>query len=435
MGYATAGDGGGAVFQKIVGNFKDTYLTTATIAAGSGYVNGTYDTIPLTGGSSNGCSGRVVVAGGVVTQVLISIPCGGYAVGDVLSTNNAFLGGGTGFTYTITGMSTPQGSFTDSAGNKFQYVIDDGAFPNVRQFGAKLDWNGVDATATNDRPAFMSAIAMASIPFTSAGALVYGNTIIVPRGSSLICGGSNGAVLPVPQGTTIKGAGVYGGSALKLCTAESSSNHFIQLCDIYTSSGQFGCAVKDIALIADGASNANIAAIYSISGQQFPLVDNVYIQPGTRGCIYYDFGKGGAANAIFQNFDCETDGAITNSSMVIGSNVGGTQVIVNNAVFGCVSLCTHFAITVSGGAEFQLNGVHVEGTSHGILMQNTARSVLRNFNVVSPCTAAVTLSAANPNGVTMIENMTSGCTTGVSNGHGGGASVAGSILMPQIFNP
>lgn len=437
-GYATAGDGGGAVFRKTSGTLKDTYITAATIAGGSGYANSTYDNVPLTGGSSNGCNARVITSGGAVTQVLISIPCGGYAVGDVLNTTNSFIGNGTGFTYTITTMSTPQGSFTDTAGNKWQITVDEGGVPNVRQYGAKLDWNGVDASATNDRPAYMSAIAQAAIPFTTAAAIVSGNTILVPRGNSLICGGANGAVLPIPKGVVLRGVGVYGGSVLKFCTAESSSNHLIQLCDIYVVSGEFGCAVKDLAILADGPSNANIAAIYSISAQQFPLIDNVYIQPGVRGCVFYDFGKGGAANAIFQNFDCENDTAITNASFVVGSNVGGTQVILENAVFGCApTLCTHTAVSVSGGAEFHMAKVHIEGTSNGILVQNTGPSSFSRINMVSPCTTMITLSAANPNGIATFEQINgASCTTTVSNGHGGGASITGAnIYLQRVFSP
>ena len=438
QGYATAGDGGGAVFQKVGAvPFQDTYIQSGTIAGGSGYTNGTYNNIPLSGGSGVGCAGQVVVSGNAVTAVNISIPCAAYAVGDVLSTTNSFLGGGSGFTYTVTVESTALASFADAAGNKWQYVVDSGSFPNVRQFGAVLNWNGSDASATNDRPSFMSAIAFASIPYTAAGAIVTGNSIIVPKGASLICGGANGATLPIPQGVTLRGAGVYGGTTLKQCTAEPSTNHFIQLCEIYTNFGQFGCALKDLALLADGASAANIAAIYSISGQQFALVDNVYIQPGNRGCIVYDYGKGGAANAIFKSFDCETLNTITNPSMLIGSNVGGTLVTIRDAVFGCSpSLCTHSAITVAGtGAQIILDGVHIEGTSTGITMGPTGLSVLRNFNVVSPCTTAVVLQANNPNNTTMIENLSTGCTTAVSNGHSGGSSVTGSILAQRVFNP
>ncbi|MGY2906560.1 hypothetical protein [Bradyrhizobium sp. URHC0002] len=437
LGYTTPGDGGGAVFQKSAVSFRDAYILTGTIAGGSGYANNTYDNIPLTGGSSNGCSARVITTGGSVTSVLISIPCGGYAIGDVLTTDNSFIGNGTGFTFTVATIATATGSFTDSAGNKWQIVTDDGGVPNVRQYGAKLDWNGTDAGATNDRAAYMSAIAQIAIPFSSSNAIVSGGTILVPRGNSLICGGANGAVLPIPRGVVLRGVGVYGGSVLKFCTAESAANHLIQLCDIYTNFGQFGCAVKDLAIVADGASNANIAAIYSVSGQQFPLVDNVYIQPGVRGCIYYDIGKGGAANAIFQNIDCENATAVTNSSFVVGSGVGGTQVFLTNATFGCApSLCTHTAVTVLGGSEFHMSNVHIEGTSHGVLIQNTGPSSLRNINVVSPCTAGATLSAANPNGITLFEQFNAAsCTTAIVNGHPSGSNLTSNIILQRVFNP
>lgn len=435
LGWANGGDGGGAVFVPAgSAPFKDSYITTAAIVGGSGYVNGTYNNIPLGGSTGLGCQGQVVVSGGAVTAVNISIPCAAYAVSDVLSTNNSFLGGGTGFTYTVLTISTAMGSFTDTVGNRMQIVVDEGNWPNVRQFGAKLDWNGNDGAATNDRPSYMSAMAFVLVPFSAAAADINGTTIIVPKGASLLCGGSNGATLPVPQGVTLRGSGMFGATTLKQCTAETSANNFIQLCDIYTDLGQIGCALKDITLIADGPTNANIAAISSISGQQFPLIDNVWIQPGLRACIFYDFGKGGAANAIFQNFDCEGEGT-SNSRIVVGSHVGGTQMVFRNFVMECSTQCNTIGMSVNGG-NLVVDTVNIEGIQTGFNVNNTLPSVIRNVTPGAGCTALVQLSAANPNGKTLLENLTAGsCTQTVANGHPGGPPVIGDLVGQRTFSP
>jgi hypothetical protein len=69
-----------------------------TIVGGSGYANGNYSNVPLTGGSGQGATATIVVSGNAVTQVILSNPGFHYAATDVLSAANANLGGsGSGF--------------------------------------------------------------------------------------------------------------------------------------------------------------------------------------------------------------------------------------------------------------------------------------------------------------------------------------------------
>lgn len=69
-----------------------------TITAGSGYVNGTYGNVPLTGGSGTTATANITVAGGVVTSVIVQNAGKNYVVGDLLSASNTNLGGsGAGF--------------------------------------------------------------------------------------------------------------------------------------------------------------------------------------------------------------------------------------------------------------------------------------------------------------------------------------------------
>jgi hypothetical protein len=73
-------------------------LTGAITDAGSGYTNGTYSYIPLTGGSGSGATATITVAGGVVTAVLINDRGTGYVDANVLS---ATFGSGSGFEFTV----------------------------------------------------------------------------------------------------------------------------------------------------------------------------------------------------------------------------------------------------------------------------------------------------------------------------------------------
>jgi len=77
-------------------------LTLGALTAGSGYVNGTYYDVPLTGGTGTGVRATVTIAGGLVTAVVITYGGTGYTAAGSLSAANTNLGGtGSGFAIVI----------------------------------------------------------------------------------------------------------------------------------------------------------------------------------------------------------------------------------------------------------------------------------------------------------------------------------------------
>jgi hypothetical protein len=77
--------------------------TLGAITGGSGYVNGSYVNVTLTGGSGSGAKATIGVSGTAVTTVTITARGAGYTVGDVLSATAASLGGsGAGFSIPVT---------------------------------------------------------------------------------------------------------------------------------------------------------------------------------------------------------------------------------------------------------------------------------------------------------------------------------------------
>lgn len=78
----------------------NTYMDyTGGITGGSGYTNGVYTNVALTGGSGTGAQAKIIVAGGVVTTVITTTQGSGYVQGDVVS---ASIPGGSGFSATVT---------------------------------------------------------------------------------------------------------------------------------------------------------------------------------------------------------------------------------------------------------------------------------------------------------------------------------------------
>ena len=73
-------------------------FTGSITNAGTGYTNGTYSYIPLTGGSGSGATATITVTGGVVTSIVINSRGTGYAPDDALT---ATFGSGSAFAFTV----------------------------------------------------------------------------------------------------------------------------------------------------------------------------------------------------------------------------------------------------------------------------------------------------------------------------------------------
>lgn len=87
--------------------------TLSGLVAGTGYVDGTYTNVPLTGGLGNSALATIVVAGSIVTTVTVTNVGKLYAINDVLSASNTFLGGsGSGFSIIVTSILNPRPIYT-----------------------------------------------------------------------------------------------------------------------------------------------------------------------------------------------------------------------------------------------------------------------------------------------------------------------------------
>ena len=97
-------------------------ITFASIAnAGTGYNNGVYYNVALTGGSGASANATVVVNNGAITSVTLENGGSLYVVGDSLTQNDVRLGGGVGFTATVQTINNSTG--TSWLGDNYEQVL------------------------------------------------------------------------------------------------------------------------------------------------------------------------------------------------------------------------------------------------------------------------------------------------------------------------
>lgn len=107
--------------------------TVGTITGGSGYVNGVYNNVPLTGGSGTNVTANILVSGGAVVSLTIENGGSMYVVGDVLSTSNSYLGGaGSGFSIPVIAINNSTG--TSWLGDNYDPVLFYGAMREAMLF-------------------------------------------------------------------------------------------------------------------------------------------------------------------------------------------------------------------------------------------------------------------------------------------------------------
>ena len=124
---------------------KDQLTITS---GGTGYTDGTYNDVNLTGGSGTLATADIVVSGGAITTVNLTFPGSGYAASDILSANDADLGGGggTGLAITVDGVVTPTikarfhwNSALDASSSYYFWMIDDVELVELQANDVSLD--------------------------------------------------------------------------------------------------------------------------------------------------------------------------------------------------------------------------------------------------------------------------------------------------------
>ena len=101
---------------------QSSVSSIGTITGGSGYTNGTYFDVPLTGGSGSGALATITVAGGVVTVVTVTDGGTQYVVGNTLSAAASSIGG-TGASFSVPVAAVSNSTGTSWLGDNFDSVL------------------------------------------------------------------------------------------------------------------------------------------------------------------------------------------------------------------------------------------------------------------------------------------------------------------------
>ena len=104
--------------------------TSNVPSGGSGYTDGFYQNVPLTGGSGSGAKANIVVSGGIAGPCTVTFGGQFYIVGDVLSC--ASLGSGTGLLINVVSVSNTTG--TSWLGDNYDPVLFYGAMREAMLF-------------------------------------------------------------------------------------------------------------------------------------------------------------------------------------------------------------------------------------------------------------------------------------------------------------
>jgi hypothetical protein len=391
-----------------IGNAPVTDAFTATfttVSGGSTCTNGTYYGVAPTGGNGSRLMGVAVIAGNVLSSFTQSTPGGAYKVGDQL-TLTGITGCATNPVIQVATLTTPLGSFTDSAGNSLQYAPEE--FVSVKHFGAVSDAiaGQTDGDWTDNGPAFRAALQYAAIgngAADSAGGY-NGHTVYVPQGGYKVCGG-----IVVYEYTTLRGAG-FGASSIKQCNSDSAGTHFVTLGDKDSHVGNFEAKIWDITLFG-GFGSGSAYMIYSNNSQSGDLVTRVSILGLSRGCILYDTGHGGQSMAGINGVWCvinttyfTSGGAGMQLSGNFGFAIGGQTHIVGGAI----------GVRVGDGGTNVINGLHCEGAVGDCISidgAGTSPPMTTIIGALGPATNLISIETGTPaNFTTVINARPSGAT-------------------------
>lgn len=374
------------------------------ITGGSGYVNGTYPNVTLTGGTGTGARATITVSGGIVLFVTLTYAGVGYTAGDSLTTANTNLGGsGAGFNVAVS---------TVAASSGFQCTVNAVATGSVGKVTLTAD--GVNYTSGDILSASAEDIGGISGVISVLGSTAPGNYYTDSTTAS-VTGSISGTVLTVTAvasgalvvGQTLFGTGILDGTTI---SSFGSGTGGVGTYNINKSQSIPSGAIAALGIFRDtaltGGSGTGATANIVITGGQVSAV--ALVNPG----VGYTVG-----NVLTASFLGSTNGIATTSGLVGGSNyTNGTYTDV--ALTGGTGTGAKATIIVSGNA---VTNVAITTAGSGYTVADTLSA--------AAATLGNGINALNTGALTGGANYGPGTYTGVSLTGGTGTGAKATITV------
>jgi len=306
------------------------------ITGGSGYVNGIYPNVTLTGGTGTGARATITVSGGIVISVSLTYAGVGYTASDVLTTANTNLGGsGSAFNVVVSTVASSSG---------FQCEVNALSTGSVGK--VTLTDDGINYTVGDILSASSEDIGGIVGIISAIGGIVAGN-YYTDSTTATVTGSISGTVLTVSSvtsGTLVVGQTIFGSGVASntVITSFGSGSGGVGTYNVNNSQTVSSTTITALGIFRDtpltGGSGSGATANIVISGGKVTAVQ--VIEPG----VGYSVGDSLSATLAGSN-----NGIATTSGLAGGSNyTNGTY--TNVALTGGAGSGAKATITVSGNA-------------------------------------------------------------------------------------
>jgi hypothetical protein len=404
-----------------IGNGVPLGLATGAITGGTGYSDGNYYNVSLTGGTGTGAKANINVSGGIVIYVLFTASGIGYTAGDSLTvdtTVNPLGANGTGF-------AVIANTINSSSGFSFQIkTLNTGAVGQVTltSFGSGYSVGDV-LSASN------ASLGTVSGAISSLGAINAGNFYTNSTTASFV-GSITGSILTVATmnsgtlivGQTISGTGVIAGTTIvSLGTGVGQAGTY-NISNVHSTPVLVGTAMNALGIFLNqsltGGSGTGATANITVANNQITNVALVntganYKVGDTLGASLTGFINGIQALGTIAGGSNYTNGTFTNIPLTggAGGSALATVVVSGNAVtsVSVTSPGANYAVGNSLSAQAILigNGIttfgtitggsgYINGTYNNVPLSST------NNGIGNGATANITVSGNAVTAVTLV---------------------------------
>jgi hypothetical protein len=331
--------------------------TISIISGGSGYTNGTYTNVPLTGGSGTGATANITVSSNSVTSVTIVNDGNGYRTTDTLSASPALLGNGVNTYGTITGGT----------------LYTNGTYLNVPMLNATSTPAGAGSGATANIT--VSGGAVTGIVAQDRG-VGYKATDILTADPVFI-GGVTGIIASFGQITggslyepgTYTGVSFTGGSGTgAIGTVVVTTNSITAVTNVIGGSNYTNGSFANVALTG-GAGTGALATVTTSAGNVVAVVitygGNNYAANDVLSCSAASIGRGVTAFGAITGGSGYVNGTYSNVPLTGGTGSGARATItVSGGIVIAVAL-TYGGIGYTASDSLTTANTNLGGTGSG----------------------------------------------------------------------